>query len=56
MLHIHFGTGRLGLGLIAPYLQTVESDLYLLNRAVSASNATGETALSPARRNQIAPR
>ena len=53
MLHIHFGTGRLGLGLIAPFFQTPTSELYLLNRAVSGSNPTGGTALSPSRRNEL---
>jgi mannitol-1-phosphate/altronate dehydrogenase len=53
MLHIHFGTGRLGLGLVAPFFQTPNSELYLLNRAVAASKPTGSTALSPARRNEL---
>jgi hypothetical protein len=53
MLHLHFGAGRLGLGLVAPFFRTPESELHLLNRAVSRSNATGGTALSPARRNEL---
>jgi hypothetical protein len=53
MLHIHFGTGRLGLGLVAPFFKTPESELYLLNRAVSGSNATGSTAVTPERRNAL---
>ena len=53
MLHIHFGAGRLGLGLVAPFLQSPQTELYLLNRATSASKATGSTALDPARRNRL---
>lgn len=53
LLHIHFGTGRLGLGLIAPFFQKPGSRLYLLNRAVSGHNPTGSTALSAERRNQL---
>lgn len=53
MLHIHFGTGRLGLGLVAPFLQTPESELFLLNRATSGKNPTGSTALDPSRRNEL---
>ena len=53
MLHIHFGTGRLGLGLVAPFFQTETSELYLLNRASSGKNATGSTALDPSRRNDL---
>ena len=53
LLHIHFGTGRLGLGLIAPFFQKPGSRLFLLNRAVSEHNATGSTALSAERRNQL---
>ena len=53
MLHIHFGTGRLGLGLVAPFFQADESELFLLNRACSGKNATGSTALDPARRNEL---
>src|SRR3954471_12195342 len=53
MLHIHFGAGRLGLGLVAPFFQKPGSELYLLNRAVSGSNETGATALSPGRRNEL---
>ncbi|HEY0785304.1 MAG TPA: hypothetical protein VGD62_05485 [Acidobacteriaceae bacterium] len=53
MLHIHFGAGRLGLGLAAPFLKTPHSELYLLNRASSGSKATGSTALEPARRNEL---
>lgn len=53
MLHIHFGTGRLGLGLVAPFFQTPGSELYLLNRSVSGSKATGSTAMTSERRNQL---
>lgn len=53
MLHIHFGTGRLGLGLVAPFFQSNDSELFLLNRASSAKNATGSTALEPSRRNEL---
>ena len=53
MLHIHFGTGRLGLGLVAPFLQTPDSELFLLNRATAGKNATGSTALDPGRRNEL---
>lgn len=52
-LHIHFGTGRLGLGLIAPFFQKPGSALYLLNRAVSGRKETGGTALSSERRNEL---
>ena len=53
MLHIHFGTGRLGLGLVAPFIQTPDSELFLLNRATSGKNVTGSTALDASRRNEI---
>ena len=53
MLHIHFGTGRLGLGLVAPFLQTPDSELYLLNRATSGHNPTGSTGLDASRRNEL---
>ncbi len=53
MLHIHFGTGRLGLGLVAPFFQAPGSGLYLFNRAVSGGSATGSTAVSPERRNEL---
>jgi hypothetical protein len=53
MLHIHFGAGRLGLGLIAPFFQKPGSELHLLNRSVSGANATGSTGLSPSRRNDL---
>ena len=53
LIHLHFGTGRLGLGLVAPWFQTPGSKLYLFNRAVSGANATGSTALDPARRNRL---
>src|SRR4051812_38600038 len=53
MLHVHFGAGRLGLGLIAPFVQKPGSELHLLNRAVSGVNATGSTVLSPSRRNEL---
>ncbi len=53
MLHLHFGAGRLGLGLIAPAFQRDGSELYLLNRAVSGVKATGDTALTSERRNLL---
>ncbi|HEX8322407.1 MAG TPA: hypothetical protein VF595_00715 [Tepidisphaeraceae bacterium] len=53
MLHIHFGTGRLGLGLVAPFFQTPHSELFLLNRETSGGNPTGSTALSTNRRNEL---
>ena len=53
LLHIHFGTGRLGLGLVAPSFQKPGSALYLLNRGVSGSKETGDTALSSERRNAL---
>src|SRR4051794_39130796 len=53
MLHIHFGAGRLGLGLVAPYFRRPGSELYLLNRAASGDNATGSTSLAPQRRNGL---
>lgn len=51
MLHIHFGTGRLELRLVAP--SAPGSELFLLNRAASAKKPTGCTAVNPARRNQL---
>jgi mannitol-1-phosphate/altronate dehydrogenase len=53
MLHLHFGAGRLGLGLIAPYFQKPGSELYLLNRSTSTANETGSTQLEPQRRNEL---
>ena len=53
MMHIHFGAGRLGLGLVIPTFQSSEIESVLLNRAVSSSNATGSTALGPERRNAL---
>ena len=53
MMHLHFGAGRLGLGLVAPFFQMPGSWLHLLNRATSGANATGATALSPGRRNHL---
>jgi hypothetical protein len=53
LIHLHFGAGRLGLGLIAPWFQKPGSKLYLFNRAVSGANATGSTALGAARRNEL---
>ena len=52
-MHLHFGAGRLGLGLVAPFFQMPGSQLHLLNRATSGTNATGATALSPERRNHL---
>ena len=53
MLHIHFGAGRLGLGLIGPAFQKPGSELFLLNRARSGAKATGSTSLGADRRNQL---
>ena len=53
MLHLHFGAGRLGLGLIGPAFQRPGSELMILNRAISSANVTGSTALSSARRNEL---
>lgn len=53
MIHFHFGAGRLGLGLVAPFFQMPGSQLHLLNRAISGTNATGATTLSPERRNHL---
>lgn len=53
MLHIHFGAGRLGLGLVAPFLRKPGSELFLLNRAVPGSKPTAGTALDPGRRNDL---
>ncbi|HEX8586501.1 hypothetical protein [Pseudomonas sp.] len=53
MLHIHFGAGRLGLGLVAPILRSEGASLFILNRAVSAGNVTGGTSVDPARRNAL---
>ena len=53
MMHFHFGAGRLGLGLVAPFFQMPGSQLHLLNRGTSGTNATGATALSPERRNEL---
>src|SRR5437764_11391447 len=54
MLHIHFGAGRLGLGLPAPFFQKPGSELFLLNRAQSGANPTGSTQLAPERRGAVA--
>jgi hypothetical protein len=53
MLHLHFGTGRLGLGLVVPAFQAPAIETVLLNRAVSGANATGSTALGAERRNEL---
>jgi hypothetical protein len=53
VLHIHFGAGRLGLGLVAPFFQKPGSELFLLNRAQSGKNETGSTDLSPERKAQL---
>ncbi|TWI52679.1 mannitol-1-phosphate/altronate dehydrogenase [Pseudomonas duriflava] len=53
MLHIHFGTGRLGLGLVGSFFQSSDSELFLLNRAVSNGSATGCTKVTPSRRNEL---
>ena len=53
MLHIHFGAGRLGLGLIVPFFQKPGSESFILNRADSGAKPTGSTTLSPQRRNEL---
>ncbi len=53
MLHIHFGAGRLGLGLVVPFFQTGCSETFIVNRAVSDAKPTGNTALEPHRRNEL---
>lgn len=53
MLHIHFGAGRLGLGLIVPFFRTVSTTSIIINRAISGTNPTGTTILPPHRRNQL---
>ena len=53
MLHIHFGAGRLGLGLVVPFFQKTGSKTFILNRAVSGAKPTGSTALDPKRRNDL---
>ena len=55
MLHIHFGAGRLGLGLVAPFFRKPGSELYLLNRAVSGNNATGAHGPEPGPAQRAAP-
>lgn len=53
MLHIHFGAGRLGLGLVVPLFQSSVTESVILNRAVSGANATGTTSLGASRRNEL---
>ena len=53
MLHMHFGAGRLGLGLVVPAFQAPTTESVILNRAVPAANATGSTALGAERRNAL---
>ena len=53
MLHIHFGAGRLGLGLVSPFFQSAGSKLYILNRGSGGARPTGETACPSARRNAL---
>lgn len=53
MLHLHFGAGRLGLGLVVPAFQSQQSETFVLNRSVSGSNDTGATSLTPTRRNDL---
>jgi hypothetical protein len=53
MLHIHFGTGRLGLGLVAPFFRSRSSELHLVNRGVAGLKPTGETSIGSERRNQL---
>jgi hypothetical protein len=52
-LHVHFGAGRLGLGLVAPFFRKEGVQTWLLNRAVGEARETGGTALSSARRNEL---
>src|SRR5947209_16017298 len=53
MLHVHFGAGRLGLGLVAPFFSRPGSELCLLNRARSGANETGSTELNPSRKAEL---
>lgn len=53
MLHVHFGAGRLGLGLVAPFLQKPGSELVFLNREQSSKNATGGTGLTAERKTKL---
>jgi hypothetical protein len=53
MLHIHFGAGRLGLGLVAPFFRRPGSELYLLNRSAGGARPSASTSLSPERRNEL---
>ena len=53
MLHIHFGAGRLGLGLVVPFFQHAASEVFILNRKISTARPTGATALTPRRRNDL---
>ena len=53
MLHVHFGAGRLGLGLVVPAFQSPATETVLMNRAVPTSNVTGATALGAERRNTL---
>lgn len=53
MLHIHFGAGRLGLGLVAPFFRTPESELIILNRAQHGKTETGEAGLTGERKAQL---
>src|SRR3954447_4978602 len=53
MLHLHFGAGRLGLGLAAPFFRKPGSDLILLNRMNSSPNPTGDAGITPARKLEL---
>jgi hypothetical protein len=53
MLHIHFGAGRLGLGLVMPFIQADHLESFIVNRAVSTANPTGSTTLEPRHRNDL---
>lgn len=53
MIHVHFGAGRLGLGLVLPFFQAPGIESFLLNRAVSGARPTGSTTLAPDRRNEL---
>ena len=52
-LHVHFGAGRLGLGLVVPFFRKQGAETWILNRAVAGTRETGETTLSSARRNEL---
>jgi hypothetical protein len=53
MLHLHFGAGRLGLGLAAPFFQKPGDELLLFNRLNSSPNPTGDAGLPPSRKIEL---